>query len=232
MRLPWVVVLLSFAGVLQAQSPLSSRYQLFGGYSLLSNSINGVSGSQQPLINGYEFAFAIPPWHDLRFKMNFIQYRGTNLGAPEHPYFVLSGGQYGRNFGKESAFVEALAGIGNVNADWGANKTIGDTASFSAILGGGQSDRDLIAAFRERFLWPRRQEAYATVRRGIARGELRKGVDLNLILNSLYGPIYMRFLIRHNNLTPAFVDRLCELVLSGARPSREVRAHAVYGRDH
>src|SRR6202043_4190897 len=27
----------------------------------------------------------------------------------------------------------------------------------SAILGGGQSDRDLIAAFRERFLWPRRR---------------------------------------------------------------------------
>jgi AcrR family transcriptional regulator len=87
----------------------------------------------------------------------------------------------------------------------------------SAILGGGQSDRDLIAAFRERFLWPRRQEAYATVRRGIARGELRKGVDLNLILDSLYGPIYMRFLIRHDKLTPDFVDNLCELVLGGAR---------------
>jgi hypothetical protein len=135
-RLCWLVALLSLAAALPAQSPLSSRYQLFGGYSLLSNSINGVSGSEQPL-NGYEIAFAIPPWRDLRFKMNLIQYRGTNLGAAEHPYFVLAGGQYGRNFGKESAFVEALAGIGNVNADWGANKTIGDTASFSGILGGG-----------------------------------------------------------------------------------------------
>src|SRR5580700_10876794 len=37
----------------------------------------------------------------------------------------------------------------------------------SAILAAGQSDRDLIAAFRGRFLWPRRQEAYATLRRGI-----------------------------------------------------------------
>ena len=34
----------------------------------------------------------------------------------------------------------------------------------SAMLGGGQSDSDLIAAFRERFLWPRRREAYATLR--------------------------------------------------------------------
>jgi AcrR family transcriptional regulator len=88
----------------------------------------------------------------------------------------------------------------------------------SAILGGGQSDRALIAAFRERFLWPRRREAYATLRRGIQRGELRKNVDLDLILDSLYGPIYMRFLIRHDKLTPDFADRLCELVLGGARP--------------
>ena len=88
----------------------------------------------------------------------------------------------------------------------------------SAILGGGQSDRDLIAAFRERFLWPRRQEAYATIRRGILRGELRKDVDLDVLLDALYGPIYMRFLIRHDKLTPDFVDRLCELVLGGARP--------------
>jgi AcrR family transcriptional regulator len=88
----------------------------------------------------------------------------------------------------------------------------------SAILGGGQSDRDLIAAFRERFLKPRRQEAYATLRRGILRGELRPDVDMDLLLDSLYGPIYMRFLIRHDNLTSDFVDRLCELVLGGARP--------------
>ena len=88
----------------------------------------------------------------------------------------------------------------------------------SAILGGGQSDRDLITAFRERFLWPRRQEAYATLQRGILRGELRKDVDMDLILDSLYGPIYMRFLIRHDKLTPDFVDSLCRLVLGGARP--------------
>ena len=97
----------------------------------------------------------------------------------------------------------------------------------SAILGGGQSDRDLIAAFRERFLWPRRREAYATLRRGILRGELRKDVDMDLLLDSLYGPIYMRFLIRHDNLTPDFVDSLCELVLAGADPQRKRSARKI-----
>jgi AcrR family transcriptional regulator len=96
----------------------------------------------------------------------------------------------------------------------------------SAILAGGQSDRDLIAAFRERFLWPRRREAYATLRRGIQRGELPKNVDMDLLLDSLYGPIYMRFLIRHIKLTADFVDHLCEMVLRGARPSPKVRRHS------
>src|SRR5580698_10287435 len=92
----------------------------------------------------------------------------------------------------------------------------------SAILSGGQTDPELIAAFRERFLKPRRQEAYATLRRGIDRGELRADQDLDLLLDSLYGPIYMRFLIQHDRLTPEFIDHLCALVLSGARPIKRV----------
>lgn len=86
----------------------------------------------------------------------------------------------------------------------------------SAILAAGQSDKELMAAFRDRFLWPRRREAYATLERGIRRGELRRDADLDLLLDSLYGPIYMRFLIQHDRLTPGFVDNLCTLVLNGA----------------
>lgn len=93
----------------------------------------------------------------------------------------------------------------------------------SAILAAGQSDKDLIEAFRERFLWPRRREAYATLRRGIERGELRRDLDPDLLLDSLYGPIYMRFLIQHDRLTPEFVDRLCALVLAGVRPPKKDR---------
>lgn len=86
---------------------------------------------------------------------------------------------------------------------------------LSAILGAGQSDNTLLAAFRERFLQPRRAEAYATLRRGILRGELPEEIDLDLILDALYGPLYMRFLIRHGSLTPELVDQLCELVFAG-----------------
>lgn len=93
----------------------------------------------------------------------------------------------------------------------------------SAILAAGQSDKDLIAAFRDRFLWPRRRDAYEALQRGIRRGELPRNTDLDLLLDSLYGPIYMRFLIRHDQLSPEFVDRLCALVLRGARAGHKGR---------
>lgn len=94
----------------------------------------------------------------------------------------------------------------------------------SAILGGGQSDPDLITAFRNRFLIPRRRKAYSTLHRAIQRGELRGDVDLDLLLDALYGPIYMRFLIRHDKLTPKFVNHLCELVLDGAAANQKRRS--------
>ncbi len=100
----------------------------------------------------------------------------------------------------------------------------------SAILAAGQNDKDVIAAFRERFMKPRRQEAYATLQRGILRGELSKDVDMDLVLDSLYGPIYMRFLIGHDKLTSSFVDGLCELILGRALPAEMRRSHRLAQR--
>ena len=87
----------------------------------------------------------------------------------------------------------------------------------AALLAGGQSDPELIEAFRDRFLWPRRKQAYKTLQRGIDRGELPADSDLDLVLDSLYGPIYMRFLIRHDQLEESFADEICGLVLEGLK---------------
>ncbi len=87
----------------------------------------------------------------------------------------------------------------------------------AALLAGGQSDPELLEAFRERFLWPKRRQAYQTLQRGIDRGELPADSDLDLVLDSLYGPIYMRFLIRHDKLDESFADEICGLVLQGLK---------------
>jgi len=87
----------------------------------------------------------------------------------------------------------------------------------AALIGGGQSDPELIKAFRDRFLMPRRLEAYETLQRGIRRGELPDDLDMDLLLDTLYGSIYMRFLIRQVNLTDEYVDQICDLVLGGVK---------------
>lgn len=86
----------------------------------------------------------------------------------------------------------------------------------AALLAGGQSDPELLKAYRDRFLWPRRRQAYQTLQRGVDRGELPVGCDFDLILDSLYGPILMRFLIRHVKLEESFADEICGLVLKSS----------------
>jgi hypothetical protein len=65
-------------------------------------------------------------------------------------------------------------------------------------------------------MMPRRQEAYETLRRGISRGELPADLDLDLTLDTLYGAVYMRFLIRQSGLTEDYVDEVVGLVMDGA----------------
>lgn len=131
-----LVMLLGISTALFAQSERPARYQLYGGYSYLSNTFNGIPGSRQSL-NGWDASIAFPSWHGLRFKIDSFAYRGTNIGAQQDAFFVLGGAQYSRRLGRETIFVEGLAGDGGLNRYWGPNQAPGETASFSSVLGGG-----------------------------------------------------------------------------------------------
>jgi len=135
-RLFSLIALLCLSSTLHAQKEGPARYQIYGGYSYLSNSLDGVTGSHRPL-NGFDAGVAFPSWHSLRFKIDVAAYRGTNLGAPQHPYFIMGGGQYSWRMDRESVFVEGLAGVGGANQSWAANGAMGQTASFSFLTGGG-----------------------------------------------------------------------------------------------
>ena len=139
-RLFLPIALLCLSSALYAQSEPRARYQVFGGYTFLSNSLDGVTGSHHPL-NGWDAAIAFPSWHSLRFKIDVAAYQGTNLGAPQHPYFILGGAQYTWRFGRESVFVEGLGGTGGANKTWAADNAQGQTASYASLAGGGLDTR-------------------------------------------------------------------------------------------
>jgi hypothetical protein len=115
---------------------LKVPYQIFAGYSRLSNSINGVPSAQRPL-NGWEVSTVAPDWRHIRFKIDVSGFSGTNLNAQQREVFILAGGQYEHSIRRERLFMHAL--VGNVALDdhWGANGALGGRAAFATVIGGG-----------------------------------------------------------------------------------------------
>ena len=78
-----------------------------------------------------------------------------------------------------------------------------------------RSDPDVAAAFRSIWSDPRRAAARAILRRKQGRGQLRQGADLDLVLDSLYGPLYYRFLVKNEPPSQKYAEALVGLVIQG-----------------
>jgi hypothetical protein len=135
-RLFPLMALLCVSCVVHAQSEKRTGKQIYGGYTLLSNSLDGLPGSRQPL-NGWDFALGFQSWHGLRFKIDTYSYRGSNLGAPQDLLFILAGAQYDRKIGKEIIFAEVYGGNASANKNWGPNGQRGSADAFTNLMGGG-----------------------------------------------------------------------------------------------
>ena len=86
---------------------------------------------------------------------------------------------------------------------------------LASVIGCGQADEELIAAFRENWLIPRRKDAIAIFQRGVERGELRAEINPEVAIDALYSPLFYRLLLKHQPLSNKFVNELIELVMNG-----------------
>ena len=64
-----------------------------------------------------------------------------------------------------------------------------------------------------------RAEARAIFARAIGRGEIAPGLDLEVALDLIYGPLYHRLLPGHAPLDDAFVKSAIDLALRGIESS-------------
>jgi len=78
-----------------------------------------------------------------------------------------------------------------------------------------QSNERVGEAFRENFLRSRREAAFTVLRRGRERGELNKGIDFDVAVDSLYGPVYYRLLLGHQPLDRKFGKALLAQLCRG-----------------
>jgi AcrR family transcriptional regulator len=92
---------------------------------------------------------------------------------------------------------------------------------FCQFLAEGQSDLAFLALFRERFLYARRNAARVMWQRGVDRGEIRREVNSDLMLDLIYGPMIFRLLAGHGSLHESESEALVEVVFAGVKQRNE-----------
>ena len=86
------------------------------------------------------------------------------------------------------------------------------------LIAEGQGEPAVLRELYERLIAPRRASTVADVERGKSAGEFAIGINPELLLDAIFGPIYYRLLVRHAPLTERYGDELVAQVLRGARP--------------
>jgi AcrR family transcriptional regulator len=79
---------------------------------------------------------------------------------------------------------------------------------------------ELACTVRERFLAGRRAALSAVLQRGVQRGDLRRGLDLELALDVLGGAIFYRLLVTGEAIDDRLAEGIVELILRGFAPDR------------
>src|SRR5688572_31232094 len=92
--------------------------------------------------------------------------------------------------------------------------------NVAAMMAAAQGETELAKAFRNNFILESREEGRRLLDRGIASGELRADLDVDVTLDLLYAPLYFRLLVGHGPLDTPLVDRLVEHALQGVARSR------------
>jgi AcrR family transcriptional regulator len=95
----------------------------------------------------------------------------------------------------------------------------------ATVIGAGQSQPEMLKAFQRHWVEPRRVEARRLLRRAMEDGTVRSDIDPDTALDLLYGPLYLRLLIRHAQLDSQFVDSVFRIVSPALRARNSSRKH-------
>lgn len=86
---------------------------------------------------------------------------------------------------------------------------------LAELIGQSQTDPDLATAYRRLYSSERRRLAGERLRRGQESGELRSEVDVQIVVDQLWGAVYHRLLIPDEPVTDAFLVALVDNLLDG-----------------
>ncbi|MFD4947409.1 TetR/AcrR family transcriptional regulator [Streptomyces sp. NPDC058239] len=94
----------------------------------------------------------------------------------------------------------------------------GEHGALLPALWANMGDPSVMERFRREVLLPRRQDARATVQRGIARGDIPADVDVDLLLDTWSGVALFRTEVRSDIFLADQADELVDLAMKGHVP--------------
>ena len=86
-----------------------------------------------------------------------------------------------------------------------------------SLIADAQSQDEIAAAIREQWLRPRRAVAAGLLLQGIAAGEFRADLDVEITLDLLFAPVYYRLLLGHKTLSPQFAVTSVRHLIAGLK---------------
>jgi AcrR family transcriptional regulator len=86
-----------------------------------------------------------------------------------------------------------------------------------SLVADAQSHDEVATAIREQWLRPRRVVAADLIRQGVADGEFRPDIDVEITLDLLFAPVYYRLLLGHEPITDAFAAAAVGHLVAGIR---------------
>lgn len=93
---------------------------------------------------------------------------------------------------------------------------------ITELIAQGQLDANVAFAYRARYFAPRRLAAREILKRGVVRGELTKGLDLDLELgvDLIFAPLFYRLLVTGADISTDFLKSVVSSVLVGIKQSK------------
>ncbi|ARJ42940.1 TetR family transcriptional regulator [Pantoea alhagi] len=89
-----------------------------------------------------------------------------------------------------------------------------DGRTVQQLLALGQADEHVLKAFAEGYIEPRRQAAREALYRILGADTVDR-IDIEEVIDSIYGPIFYRLLVQHRELDEDFIERHVRIYLSG-----------------
>jgi AcrR family transcriptional regulator len=83
------------------------------------------------------------------------------------------------------------------------------------MIASASGETELSKSFRNHFILARREEGREIIARGIAQREVRDNIEVEVVLDMIYGPIFYRLLMGNGVLDEQFTDAVVEHALHG-----------------